>query len=124
MEFSITWRITVLISLGIGIIGVSKVSSEDNLIAWAISEAILGVILLICYYSIGVYIYRHKVPRLYFFFLVNAFLALSLGAFFDSLQAKSKRTFNYLIEGLVFMLVLTFFNWSTLERRRRNSAHP
>ena len=97
MEFAITWRIIVLITLGIGIVGVNKVKNEDNLIVWTIAQSVLGVILIVCYYSIGIYIYRHRVPRLYFFFIINAFLALSLAAFFDSLQAKRKRTFNYLL---------------------------
>lgn len=84
----------------------------------------MGCLLLIFYFSFGIYIYRRKVPRFYFFLLINAFFAFTVACFLDAVEAQSSGNLNYPLLAPLFLIVTTFFNWSTLERRRRISASP
>ena len=108
------WRICLILSLLLGIFGISLVDSEGKLIGWTSGYAILAIILMLCYYSFGIYIYRNRVPRFYFFFLISSFLALSIAIFFDSIQSQSKKSISLALEGPIFLIVIDFFNWSTL----------
>lgn len=91
---------------------------------WGLGQVLLGVLLLVCYYSFGVYTYRHKVPRYCLFFLVCAFASLSAATFFDSLSALERNSLNYALHAPLLLIAITFCNWSTLEQRRRMAACP
>lgn len=81
-------------SLVISIIGISAVDSSTKLILWTCGQTVIGIVVMVCYYSFGVYIYRNKVPRLYFFFLNSSFLGIAIAIFFDSIQSQNHHSMN------------------------------
>lgn len=114
----------MIVSLIVGVTGTKNVSSGGQLVVWGFVQLVLGIVLLICYYSFGVYTYRHKVPRYCFFFLLSIFASLAAATFFDSLSALKRNSLNYSLHAPLLVITITFFNWSTLEKRRREAACP
>lgn len=114
----------MIITLCIGISGTKNVYAGGQLVVWGLGQMAFGIILLICYFSFGIYTYRHKIPRYCLFFLVSGFAALGTAAFLDSISALKRNTLNYALHGPLLLVAITFFNWSTLEKRRRVAACP
>jgi hypothetical protein len=124
VPFCLTWRAIMIVSLIVGVTGTKNVSSGGQLVLWGFGQMTLGIILLVGYYSFGIYTYRHKVPRYCLFFLLCMFSSLSAAAFFDSLSALKRNSLNYPLHAPLLLITMTFFNWSTLEKRRREAACP
>lgn len=124
IHYALVWRSLVIVSLAIGAVGADGVSTAGGLILWSLSQTAIGGVLLVCYYNFGIYIYRHRVPRFFFFFTVVGFASLAMASFFDSLEAEKNQRSAFALLAPLLLIVMGFFNWATLERRRRVGAEP
>ena len=99
-------------------------TKESQFLVFVIIQAILGVITIVCYFSIGIYTFRHRVPRFLFFFINVFYCCVTLAMLFDLLQALGNGSFNFFVQAFFVLLVGVYLSYHTLDRKRRLSQVP
>ncbi len=110
-------------SLVVGV-AVSGGTQVQQLMGAAVGEAILGVIIMWCYFSFGISIYRYKVPRLFLFFLINTFLALAISSVLDTIVVRRDNRSKILVYSPLFAIAINFTGFINLSHRRYISPLP
>lgn len=113
-EFLMFKKIVTLVSLSLGIGAANIVKSENQFLMMVIIQALLGTALILCYFSFGIYTYRHNVPRYLFFSLNVVFCSTALAMLFDLLNALEDKSFNFFVQVLLVLSVMLFTTSQTL----------
>lgn len=126
LEYSLLFRLCLVSSLAICIITGGQVSSSGQLVGCVVGHLFLSALLVGCYFSFGLTIYRHRVARMSLFAIVTLYLCLSVSFLID-LLATSLYTYSSSdlpLIASVSVLVGEFFFMSMLDGVRRDSNHP
>jgi hypothetical protein len=80
-------RLTSISSITIGIVAFCNTTagSHGPLISAAIAETVLAIVLMTAYFFVGITIYRYQVPRLFIFFIISTFLAVTISTCLDAI---------------------------------------
>jgi hypothetical protein len=126
LEYSLLFRLCLVSSLAVCIITGGQASSGGQLAGCVVGHLLLSALLVGCYFSFGLTIYRHSVARLSLFGMVSLYFCLSVAFLFDLLATSyySYSTSNLPLIGGVVVLVGQFFFLSMLDGVRRDSNHP
>lgn len=126
MEFSIIFRVTLILSLILLIITYNMPNSITSFVLVCSIQLILSIILLIAYFSFGCIIYRKKTARYSFFIIITTYFTLNL-AFLVDIVATIK--YSYASSNIIpiFLIVFScsqFFFISYYTRIKINSQNP
>ena len=124
LQFSIIFRITIVISLSIDLIGVNNVSTWNSFLFLSASQLVLSINLLVCYFKIGLTIYRHICARMSILIFIITYHSLSLAFCVDIIatQKYSYQTTNIYLTTSVILIVVSMFIYSTYCRIRKQST--
>lgn len=92
LEYSLLFRLCLVSSMAICIITGGQVSSGGQLAGCAVGHLLLSALLVGCYFSFGLTIYRHRVARLSLFAIVTLYFCLSASFLVDLIAT---RVYNY-----------------------------
>lgn len=126
LEYSVLFRLCLLVSLSICIITGGQVASGGQLAGCVVGHLLLSSLLVGCYFSFGLTIYRHRVARLSLFVTITLYLCLSVAFLFDLLATSyySYSCSNLPLIGAVTVLVGEFYFLGAIDRVRRRSNYP
>ena len=112
---------TLIISMVINILSLNQVFTTSELVGSIFGHIILATNLLICYFSFGLTIYRHKAARYSCFFLVTTYFSLSVSFLIDVIATKyyTYSSSNIFLIFFVIFLILEFFLIAFIERMKR-----